>query len=76
VRITIPSPTVLVDAHEMSRMSRDRELGLRLIVGYKFGKAALEVMLGLALLFSARRASDDVRHFAPLAPTRTLRQTR
>jgi uncharacterized membrane protein (DUF2068 family) len=44
--------------------SRERDLGLRLIVGYKFGKAAIEVTLGLALLLFAERASNDVRNLA------------
>jgi uncharacterized membrane protein (DUF2068 family) len=40
------------------------ERGLKLIVGYKFGKAVIEVLLGLALFFFARRATDDVKHLA------------
>jgi uncharacterized membrane protein (DUF2068 family) len=41
-----------------------REVGLRLIVGYKVVKAAIEVACGMALVLFSTRATDELRSIA------------
>lgn len=48
----------------MGEPSVRNDVGLRLIVAYKFVKAALEVAGGVALLFFSTRVTDELRHFA------------
>lgn len=45
-------------------MHQGRDAGLKVIIGYKFTKAVVEVLLGLSLCLYAERASEDVRRLA------------
>jgi len=55
----LPEPS----ATPVTAASRD-EVGVKLIVAYKFVKAVLEVVFGAALLFFAGKATHELRHIA------------